>query len=110
MVHVQYTKYPVHLYVYIYVRHALVPVCTTILTTALPTCAIFHILAGVRLKKRNMIKFPNKNKIGEDFEDISQVLLYGSSDNMAYLVKYSNYVYINKTDTITLGYYLVKYI
>ena len=37
-------------------------------------------------------------------------MIYGISDNMAYLVQLGKYGAINSADPITMGYYVLKYI
>ena len=49
------------------------------------------------LKNWNIIKFSNKDTTSEDFEAINQVVLDGISENMASLVQYGKYGYMNKT-------------
>ena len=46
----------------------------------------------------------------EDFEDIHQVFLYGISDNIDTLVKSGKYSVIYTTDTLKMGYYVVKFV
>ena len=95
----------------IYIIQALVRWFCTITSTALPTCTRLHILAGVKLFNNwNIIKFSNGNTKSEDFKDINKVVLDNISENMEFLVKYSNYGAMNTTDTPTLGYYVVKYV
>ena len=57
----------------------------------------------------NIITFPQKVTTSKSFEDINQVLLYGISDNLASLVQSIKYGDINKTDTSTMGYYVIKF-
>ena len=44
------------------------------------------------------------------FEEINQVVLVRMSNNMALLFQYGKYGAINKYDTSTNGYYIIKFI
>ena len=57
----------------------------------------------------NIITLSHKAETSVAFEDIYQVVLDGISDNMASLVQYGNYVSINTTDTLTMGYYVIRF-
>ena len=57
----------------------------------------------------NITTFSHKATTGEDFEEIHQVVLDGISNNMASLFQSSNYVAINTTYSITMGYYVINF-
>ena len=46
----------------------------------------------------------------EVLEPICQLVIYGISDNMAVLVRYSKYGTLNTTDTPTMVYYVIKFV
>ena len=56
----------------------------------------------------DFIQLSHKGKSSEDIDKINQVVLYVISDNMAALVWTGQHGSINKTDTNTMGYYVIK--
>ena len=57
----------------------------------------------------NIIIFSHKATTSEALEEIHQVLLDGISDNMASLIKSGKFGNMNKKDTSTMGYYVIKF-
>ena len=58
----------------------------------------------------NIITLLHKETTSEAFEEIYYVVLDVISDNMASLVESGNYVAMNKTDTSTMRYYVIKFV
>ena len=56
----------------------------------------------------NIIKLSHKEISSEEIDKINQVLLYGISGNMFALLQTDKYGAINKIDTTTTGYYVIK--
>ena len=54
--------------------------------------------------------FDQKHTASEAFEDIHQVFLDGTNENMAGLVQSGKYGVMNKIDYITMGYYVIKFV
>ena len=57
----------------------------------------------------NVIKLSQKATFSDDIYKIHQVVIDGISDNIAALVQTGQYCAINKKDTTTKGYYVIKY-
>ena len=79
-------------------------------TSYRPVINFLYWLVLVSFKNDNIITFSHKATTSEDFEEINKVVLDGISDNMASLIKYGNYGYINTTGTSTMGYYVIKFV
>ena len=58
----------------------------------------------------NIIQFINKTPSSEEFDTVHKVVIYGISDNMAYLVQLGKYSAIHTADPTTMGYYVRKYL
>ena len=58
----------------------------------------------------NIITLSHKARISEVFEDIYQIVLDGMRKNMASLIKSGKYDAIKKMGTLTMGYYVVKFV
>ena len=56
----------------------------------------------------NIIKVSHKATSSDNIEKNNQVLIYGISNNIDELVQTGKYSSINKTDTTTMVYYVIK--
>ena len=71
-------------------------------------CTYWPVLGSY--KNWNIINLKPKSTPFEMFDDIHQVVIDGTSDNMATLVQYGMYGVINTYATIISGYYVIQFI
>ena len=69
-------------------------------------CTYWTVLGS--FNKWNIIQFTNKTTSSEYFDAVHTVVLYGISEDMAYLVQLGKYGAINASDPTTMGYYAIK--